>query len=270
MTEPSADHSSMDSLDEARMGLLEHLGELRLRLVHSIIWLIAGFCIAWFWHEELFRFLLVPLEIGAEGLADPTTGEAVDRLDDMHHKDLAEPIFVFLKISVLAGAFIGAPGILYNIWKFIAPGLYQSEKKLAFPFVLLATFFFFLGAAFCYGIVLPYGYNFLLGFSTGVSDPQLMMSEYFTITTKLLFGFGVIFELPVFSMFLSIIGVITHKHLIAFWRYALVLSFLMAALFTPPDIITQAMMAGPLMVLYGLSIIVAWFFSKDDEETEDI
>lgn len=248
----------MESLDEAKMGLLEHLAELRQRLIYSIAWLLVGFIAAWFVHEQLFEWMLIPLQQGADGVSQAQAAQ-------MHHKDLAEPIYVFLKLSLLAGAFLAAPGILYNIWKFIAPGLYDSERKLVWPFVIMGTTFFLLGASFCYFIVLPYGYNFLLTFSEPVSDPQLMMAEYFAITTKLMFGFGVIFELPVFSMFLSILGVITHKTLLHYWRYAIVIAFLMAALLTPPDIITQSMMAGPLVVLYALSIFVAWIFSKDDE-----
>ncbi|MFB6350797.1 MAG: twin-arginine translocase subunit TatC, partial [Bradymonadaceae bacterium] len=239
----------------AKMGLLEHLAELRQRLIYAIAWIIVGFVVAWFFHDQLFQWMLVPLQQGAPEI------EAAQ----MHHKDLAEPIYVFLKLSLLAGAFLAAPGILYNIWKFIAPGLYDSERKLVWPFVIFGTLFFLIGASFCYFIVLPYGYNFLLLFSEQVSDPQLMMAEYFSITTKLMFGFGLIFELPVFSMFLSILGVINHRTLLNYWRYAIVVAFLMAALLTPPDIITQSMMAGPLMVLYGLSILVAWVFWKDEE-----
>lgn len=243
------------------MGILEHLAELRTRIIYSLGWLILGFCIAWIWHEPLFEFLLQPL---IEGAADVEVDASRDALDAMHHKDLTEPIYVFLKVSALGGVFIGAPGILYNVWKFIAPGLYDRERRLAIPFVVAGTVFFFGGAAFCYYIVLPFGYRFLLSF-TAISDPQLMMSEYFSTTTKLLFGFGVIFELPVLSMFLSMLGVITHKTLLQYWRYAIVGAFLMAALLTPPDIITQSMMAGPLLVLYGLSVGVAWFFSSPNE-----
>ncbi len=249
-TDPSAEHGDLDSLDEARMGLLEHLGELRQRVIYALVWLVVGFVVAWFFHEPLFEWMLVPLQQVAE-----------DHAADIHHKDLAEPIYVYLKLSLLAGAFIGAPGILYNVWKFIAPGLYDTEKRLVWPFVIFGTLFFGLGAAFCYYIVLPYGYNFLLEFSQPVSNPELMMAEYFALTTKLMFGFGVIFELPVFSMFLSMLGVITHRTLLEYWRYAFVGAFLMAALLTPPDVITQSMMAGPLVILYGLSIFVAWLFS---------
>jgi len=252
--DPSADQPDMESLDEAKMGLLEHLAELRQRLVYSVICVTVGFVAAWFVHEQLFEWMLVPLQQGAPEL------DAAK----MHHKDLAEPIYVFLKLSLLAGTILAAPGILYNIWKFIAPALYENERRLIWPFVIFGTIFFLLGASFCYFIVLPYGYNFLLEFSQPVSDPTLMMQDYFAITTKLMFGFAVIFELPVFSMFLAIMGVITHRTLLEYWRYAFVASFLLAALLTPPDIITQSMMAGPLALLYGLSIFVAWFFSKDN------
>lgn len=253
-TDPSASSpEELDSLEEAQMGILEHLAELRQRIVYSLIWLAVGFVIAWFWHEPLFEWMMIPLQEGAPNL------EAAK----MHHKDLAEPIYVFLKISLLAGVFIGAPGILYNIWKFIAPGLYESERRLIWPFVGLGTLFFGIGASFCYFIVLPYGYHFLLQFSDPVSDPQLMMAEYFALTTKLMFGFGLIFELPVVSLFLAMLGVITHRTLLDYWRYAIVLAFLMAALLTPPDIITQSMMAGPLVILYALSVFLAWLVTDE-------
>lgn len=251
----------MGAREQARMSILEHLAELRTRIIYSTISFAIGFVICWYWHELLFEFLQQPLIEGADNLQTDVSRDAVDA---MHHKDVTEPIYVFLKVSALGGAFVGAPGIFYNIWKFIAPGLYDSERRLVGPFVVFATLFFFTGAGFCYGVVLPYGYNFLLGF-TDISDPQLMMSEYFATTTKLLFGFGIVFELPVFSAFLAKLGVITHRTLLDYWRYAIVAAFLLAALLTPPDVVTQAMMAGPLVVLYALSVGVAWFFSSDQE-----
>ncbi len=251
-----SDPDQPESLQEARMSIIEHLAALRTRLLYSLVWLGIGFVFSWFFREPLFDFLLEPLRIGAE-----TTELAAD----IHHKDLAEPIFVFLKMCFLTGVFAGAPGIFYNIWKFIAPALYKDEKRIAIPFVVAATVFFFGGGAFCYYVVLPHGYNFLLQFSADISQPELMMQEYFAITTKLLFGFAVIFELPVFSTFLSAIGVITHRTLLRYWRVAVVGAFAMAALFTPPDVITQGMMAGPLVVLYGLSVFSAWLFSRGEE-----
>jgi len=258
---PEGDETEMGAREEARMSILEHLADLRIRIIYSTIWFALGFVVCWMFHEPLFEFLWDPLIAGADQLESEVSRDAVEA---MHHKDVTEPIYVFLKVSALGGGFLAAPGIFYNIWRFIAPGLYPSEKRLVAPFVFFATLFFFAGAAFCYAVVLPYGYRFLLGF-TNVSDPQIMMSEYFSTTTKLLFGFGVIFELPVFSAFLSKIGVITHRTLLEYWRYAVVAAFLLAALLTPPDIVTQAMMGGPLLVLYTLSVGVAWFFTSDDE-----
>ncbi|MFB6263604.1 MAG: twin-arginine translocase subunit TatC [Bradymonadaceae bacterium] len=258
-TDPrAAGGGDIEGLDEARMSIMEHLVELRMRLLYSLIWLVTGALVCWFWVEPLFDFLLVPLR---EGVGQ---AEGIDSAK-MHHKDLAEPIFVFLKTSLLGGVFLASPGILYNVWKFIAPGLYDSERRLAGPFVIAATAFFVLGGAFAYYLALPYAYAVLLDFSRGVSDPTLMMREYFALTTKLLFGFGVVFEMPVISMFLAMLGVITHRTLIRYWRIAMVVSVGLAALFTPPDVITQMMMAGPLLVLYGLSIGVAWIFSSTDE-----
>lgn len=259
-TESGPDPEPGSSQDEARMSILEHLAELRMRIIYSVAWFAGGFALAWLVHEPLFEFLKQPL---IDGVARLSTDVSRDAVDAMHHKDVTEPIYVFLKVSALGGAIVSAPAILYNIWKFIAPGLYDSERRLVGPFVFFGTVFFLLGASFCYAVVLPYGYNFLLGF-TEMSDPQLMMSEYFSTTTKLLFGFGVIFELPVFSAFLSKLGVITHRTLLEYWRYAFVGTFLVAAILTPPDIVTQSMMAGPLLVLYGLSIGVAWWFTTPD------
>jgi len=259
--ETDANSSDLGARERARMSILEHLAELRIRIIYSAISFAIGFVVCWYWHELLFEFLQQPLIEGADRLASDVSRDAVDA---MHHKDVTEPIYVFLKVSALGGVFVGSPGIFYNVWKFIAPGLYESERRLVAPFVLFATLFFFAGASFCYGVVLPYGYHFLLGF-TDISDPQLMMSEYFATTTKLLFGFGVVFELPVFSAFLSKLGVITHRTLLEYWQYAVVAAFLLAAFLTPPDVVTQAMMAGPLVILYVLSVGVAWFFSRPEE-----
>lgn len=262
----SAEYKQMDSLEQARMSIMEHLAELRIRLIYAIAWFLVGCLIAWVFRNQLFAFLTAPLEYAAAAGASP---DVEANAAQIHHKDLAEPFFVFLKIAGLAGAFIASPGILYQVWKFIAPGLYDSERKMVIPFVLLATLFFFGGAAFCFYLVMPYGYSFLLTFSAGVSEPQLMMQEYFQIASKLLIGFGLIFELPVFSMFLSALGVIDHRTLLTYWRVSIVGAFLMAAIFTPPDIMTQAMMAGPLIILYGLSIGVAWLFARRREKQKE-
>ena len=254
----TADEPAVDPYAEARMSVLEHLAELRVRVIRSFVAIAIGFSISWIWVEQIFEFLLIPLQTAA-----PQADFA-----DMHHKDLAEPFFVLLKTAIFSGLFVGLPVIIYQIWSFISPGLYDHEKKMAYPFIFISTVFFVSGSAFCFYLVMPEGYKFLLNFSQGISDPQLMMSEYLTITTKLILGFGVIFQLPVFSMFLSSIGILTHRHLLKFWRYAVVISFIVAAMLTPPDVITQALMAGPMVLLYFISIGVAWYFTWKRERNE--
>jgi sec-independent protein translocase protein TatC len=247
-----------DPYAEARMTVLEHLSELRRRVTYALIACVIGFAISWIFVEVIFDWLMIPLQ----------KASADAQLAEMHHKDLAEPFFVLLKTAIFAGVFLAAPAILYQIWAFIAPGLYDHEKKMAVPFIVLATLFFVGGASFCFFLVMPYGYEFLLDFSSPVSKPELMMNEYLALTTKLLLGFGFIFEMPVFSMFLSGIGVLTHRHLLKFWRYSVVIAFIIAAMLTPPDVVTQTMMAGPLVFLYFVSVGVAWFFTTRREKRE--
>ena len=240
---------------EGQMTLFEHLRELRKRVIYSIIAIFTGFCVCWTWAEDIFRFILVPLEKAAPH-AD---------MSKIHYKDLIEPFFTLVKTALVAGIFLAIPVVLYQIWKFVAPALYQDEKRLAIPFVFLATLFFFGGASFCYLFVMPFGFSFLFKFSQGFSNPMLMMSEHYALAMKLLLAFGAVFELPVISMFLSAMGVITHRTLIDYWRPAIIVSFVVAAILTPPDIGTQIAMAIPLIILYGVSIIVAYFFTKHHE-----
>jgi len=253
MTETPLD--GFDPHAEARMTVLEHLAELRRRVGWALLGVVIGFAFSWAFVEHVFEYLLEPLK---NATADQT-------LSEMHHKDLSEPFFVLLKTAMFSGVFFAAPWILLQIWLFVAPALYDNEKKLAIPFTILAGLFFYGGSAFCFYLVMPLGYEFLLNFSLEVSKPELMMNEYLGLTTKLILGFGFIFELPVFAMFLSGIGVLTHRHLLKFWRYAIVLAFIVAAILTPPDVVTQTMMAIPLCILYFISVGVAWFFTTRRE-----
>lgn len=242
------------------MSIIEHLGELRTRLLYSLIAIAVGCVIGWIWGEQVLTFLKVPLI--ESGMELETT--------DIHHKGLAEPFYVMLKISLLAGVFMASPYVLYQAWKFVAPGLYADEKKVALPFVFVGTIFFFGGAAFCYYGVLPFGYRFLLEFGMNVSKPELMLEEYISLTTKLMFVFGAVFELPVFAMFLSALGVIDHNTLLKYWRGAVVGSFVLGAFLTPADPMTMMLLAVPLVVLYFLSVGVAWIFARRRIEGEDV
>lgn len=238
------------------MTLFEHLAELRRRLIISIIAIVVGAVIAWSFRNELFLVILQPLKDAAPNA----------KMANVHYKDLTEPFFVLLKTSVTAGVFIGLPVILWQIWGFIAPGLYKHERRIAVPFVFLATIFFLIGASFCYFFVMPYGFAFLFAFSDPVSTPNIMMQEHYNFALRLLLAFGVVFEMPVVAMFLSAIGLITHRTLIKYWRYSVIAAFVFAALLTPPDVGTQMAMAVPLVILYGVSILVAWFFTSRREK----
>jgi sec-independent protein translocase protein TatC len=262
---PEKDPPPMDRqevLHEARMSIMEHLVELRTRLIYTIIAVFIGVIVCWFFVDDLFVFLKAPLQMAAPD------GELA--LSNIHHKDLAEPIFAMLKLAVVAGIFATSPFSMYQLWKFISPGLYTREKRLAIPFVLLATGMFFGGAAFCYYLVLPLGFEFLMTFGLEVSsEPQLMMSEYLALTTKLLLVFGAVFELPVLAMFLSAMGVIDHKTLLKHWRAAVIGSFVLGAFLTPADPMTQMLLAIPMCILYFISVGVAFFFAKKREKKDD-
>ena len=253
--------NEVEGLQHAQMSFLEHLGELRQRLIYSIVAVFVAFGACWFFVEELFVFLQQPLIEAAEA-----TGHEASA--NLHYADVTEEFFTMLKTAALAAVFAASPAIFYNIWKFVAPGLYPKEKRAVLPFIFFGTLCFFAGAAFCYYIVIPLGYAFLFDFSD-VSQPVLMINEYFGTTTKLLLAFGIVFQLPVATYFLSAVGVLTHHTLIKQWRIAIVAAFIIAAMLTPPDVITQALLAGPMILLYGISIFIAYLQTRRRARAEE-
>ena len=254
-TDQSADSTEPAGLEDVRMSLMEHLRELRRRVLFSLIAVFIAFGVCWFFVFEIFEFLQQPLIIAAPE----------EHMAALHNQDLAEVFFTLLKTAGLAAVFVASPVVLFQIWKFVAPGLYPNEKRAVIPFIFFGTFFFFLGAAFCYYLVIPLGYRFLFDFSAQLADPVLMIESYFALTIKLLFAFGLVFELPVVTYFLSAIGIITHRTLIKQWRIAVVVAFVVAAVLTPPDVLTQVLLAGPMILLYGVSIGVAWVQTRRRE-----
>ena len=179
--------------------------------------------------------------------------------------------FVALKVSFFAGILIAMPIILWQIWQFIAPGLYDNEKKMVLPFVIGGSVMFMVGVLFAYYIVTPFGFQFLITFGSFLYTPLINIEDYVGFFTKIMFGFGLAFELPVFAYFLALLGLITDKTLINFFKYAIVIIFLIAALLTPPDVLTQLLMAAPLIILYGISILIVRYVNPDksDEDEED-
>lgn len=243
--------SDADADADVRMPLTAHLEELRTRLIRALLAAALGFAIAYQFIEKLFAFLIEPLtKLRPDQAIVIGTG-------------VAEAFFTKLKVAGIAGVFVASPLIFYQIWQFIAPGMYSHEKRLAVPFAVAASAFFTAGAAFCYAFVFPVAFAFFLDEyqSVGIAA-QIRVSEYLSFSSRMLLGFGVTFELPVATFFLARIGMVTHRSLITSWRYAIVVIFVVAAVLTPgPDVASQMMMATPLLVLYILSIGVAYVFA---------
>ncbi|MBU2537283.1 MAG: twin-arginine translocase subunit TatC [Proteobacteria bacterium] len=172
-------------------------------------------------------------------------------------------VFFYLKLSLVAGIFLASPVIFYQLWRFIAPGLYQHEKRVVLPFSMLSSLFFFGGAAFGYFVVFPPAFKFLLGYSNDFLSPMPTVKEYFSLCLRLLIAFGVIFELPIFMVLLAKMGVVSAAFLSKHRKYAILLSFVIAAILTPtPDVINQCLMAVPLIVLYEVSIVAVWLLGR--------
>lgn len=242
---------------EEKMPFTEHLEELRKRLIRVFIALGIGFVACYLFKERLYQFLTIPLNAVL-----PSDGSMI-------FTGLPEAFFTYLKVAFFASIILTSPYTLYQIWRFISPGLYSSEKKYVAPFVIFSTVFFIGGASFAYYLVFPLGFKFFIAFGTDHIKPMLSMKEYLSFSFKLLLAFGVIFELPVFMFFLGRIGLINSKTLITKRKYAILLIFIVAALFTPPDVVTQVLMALPLMCLYEASIWVVKMGEKKTVVTEE-
>lgn len=241
-------------MNDATMPLTEHLQELRQRILRALIAVGVGFGLCYSQADALFGFLTAPL-LGLRGEA----GFDMNLIGT----GVPEAFFTKLKVALFGGFFLAMPVVLYQAWAFVVPGLYESEKRYARPFVVFGTLFFLAGAWFCYALVLPLGYAFFLEqyASIGIA-PEIRISEYLTFTSRLLLAFGATFELPVAAFFLARIGLITHRTLIDYGRYSVVGIFIVSALLTPADVASQILMAAPLLVLYGISIGVAYVVSR--------
>ena len=237
--------------------LKPHLVELRKRLGISVAVLFVAFFACFSMWEPILAWMILPLE------------DVLPAGSEVIFTKVQEPFFTALKVAFFSGFILSLPIIFWQFWLFIAPGLYENEKKLVLPFVTAATMMFLMGASFCYYIVVPLGFDFLINFGTQLFKALPSIGEYVSFFTKLLFGFGLAFELPVITFFFAKLGFVTDKSLISFFRYAIIIIFLVAALLTPPDLLTQFLMAGPLIILYGVSILVARAVNPDLGEDED-
>ncbi len=243
--------------EDAKIPFTAHLEELRNRLIVCFIAVGIGFVVSYGFKEKLFQLLTKPLL------------SVMEKSDKLIFTGLPEAFFTYLKVAFLSGIILAIPVILYQFWMFVAPGLYKKEKKFIIPIVILSSFFFIGGALFGYFIVFPFGFKFFLGFATETIRPLPSIREYLSFASKLLLAFGLVFELPLVITFLARFGLVSADFLKKNRKYALVLFFACAAILTPPDIVTQVMMAFPLMLLYEISILGATVFGKKKPEEDD-
>ena len=243
--------------EQEKIPFTEHLEELRKRLIVCFIAVGVGFVLSYGFKEKLFEILTRPL------IRVMQTG------DKLIFTGLPEAFFTYLKVAFLSGIILAAPVIFYEFWMFVAPGLYDKEKRLMVPIVFLSTVFFVGGSFFGYFIVFPYGFKFFLGFASEIIRPLPSMREYLSFASKLLLAFGLVFELPLIITFLAKLGIVSVSFFKKNRKYALLLFFIGAAILTPPDVVTQVMMALPLILLYEVSIVGARIFGKKNFEEDN-
>ena len=242
--------------DDVHLSLREHLLELRQRLKWAVIWLLLGFCASYYWSQQLFHFLMRPV------FAALPEGEKA-----LHFSSSIEPFMIYLKVGLYAGLFVASPMIFWQIWLFVAPGLYRRERRKIVPFVAAATLFFVSGAVFCYTIILPPAFQFLINSAGPDIKPVLMMDEQLGLVMMLLLAFGIVFELPLILTLLAMIGVVDWKFLSKYRRHAIVVNVIIAAIVTPTgDPFNLALMALPMLLCYELGVLGAWIFGKKDNQ----
>jgi sec-independent protein translocase protein TatC len=236
------------------MSFLEHLEELRVRLIRSLLALVVGFALCWGFRERIFHLLTEPLRTAYPGIKFIYTGPS-------------EALMLYMKMAFFVGIFVAAPFILYQVWAFIAPGLYPHEKAWAVPFIALGSLFFLGGAAFGHTVLFPLTFRFLGEF--GGADMTFMpkVDEYYSFYSWFLLGLGLVFQLPVVIFVLARIGLVTPGFLARQFKYAILASFVVSAVITPtPDMVTQTLLALPMIGLYALGVVVAWAFGKPRRE----
>ncbi len=233
------------------MSFLEHLDELRKRLIYSVISVAAGCAIAFVFISQIFDFIMAPMQ------------HMLPEGNKLIYTAGAEPFMLYLKIGFIAGIFISSPLVLWQVWQFIAPGLYTHEKKFAIPFVFLSTVFFVLGGLFAHYIAFPWTWKFFISFSTAYMVFLPKIDEAFSLYTKMLLGFGVIFEMPTLVFFLARMGVVTAGFLLRYFKYAVLIIFIVAAVISPgTDMMSQVIMAVPMLALYLISVVIAAIVGK--------
>ncbi len=248
----------MNDIDESRAPLLDHLLELRRRLLMSVAALAVTFGICLYFARPIFAFLVQPLLRAGQG--------------KLIYTQIFEAFFVEIKVAFFAAMMLSFPIVANQIWQFVAPGLYRNEKRALLPFILATPVLFLTGASLAYFIAIPVALHFLLGFQGDVGGVQQealpAVGNYLSFVMQFLFGFGLSFLLPVLLMLLERAGIVTRKQLVGARRYAIVGAFAIAAVLTPPDVGSQLLLAVPLVLLYELALIGIWFTEKRRKKEE--
>ncbi len=270
MAEKTDDEAASDSKgpeDDVPMSFFDHLNELRKRLVRSAFGIVAAFVACYVFVDELRTILLIPfydswVSVGLEGAAKLQALSAL------------ETFLTDLRIAVIAAIFVAGPIVFYQLWMFIAPGLYRSERNLVVPFVATSAVMFAGGGVFCYYFVLPVATDFFLQYSLDTAagngaveiTPNFTYASYVQYETRLLLGFGAMFEFPLGVFFLAKAGIITHKTLLRHWKLMTLIFFIGGALLTPPEPVTQVLMAAPMIALFWASVGVAYIVGSEERE----
>jgi sec-independent protein translocase protein TatC len=253
----NADSEDKSAAGVDSMSFMDHFRELRGRLIKIFLSVLLGFILCWVMRGLIIDFLFYPLLAAMRGLNLPEVVIATG---------VPETFLTYMQIALMSGIFVSSPLIFYQVWAFIAPGLYEKEKRHIVPIALVSALFFILGGAFCYFIVFANALPFLMGFGEEYIHNTPRLSEYYEFALHLLLAFGLIFEMPLFVFFLSRLGLVTAPMLKRFRRYFIVIAFVVAAVLTPPDIPSQLCMAVPMLLLYELSIFIAKFCAAKKEE----
>jgi sec-independent protein translocase protein TatC len=234
--------------ESGKMSFLEHLDELRKRLVHIIAYVAVGFLACWFLAKRIYDFLAIPIT------------KALPEGTKLAFTKPTDPFILYMKVAFLAGIFLTLPLILYEVWKFIAPGLYRKEKRYVIPFLTFSMVLFVSGAAFCYYIVLPPTFKILIQLGSSFT-PMILINEYLDMTNMMLLGFGAIFEMPVIAAVLSMFGLVTAGFLLRKFKFALIAIVVLAAIISPTqDAFNLLIWTAPMILLYAISIGVAALF----------
>lgn len=260
---------SASTNEELQMTFWEHLEELRGRILKALVAFAIGAGVAWYFREQVLIWLTTPF-------VNAWKQAITDQRPALHFPAPAALFISYLRLSLLSGFVFALPVIFYQLWAFVAPGLYARERRFAIPFVVSSTLLFLGGGYFGWRFAFPVAFKYLLDFSGSIHnseialdiEPTVMIGDYIDFISRMLLAFGSVFELPVLVFFLSIAGIIDHTHLIKFSRYFVVLAFFIAAIITPPDIMSQFLLAIPLCLLYVLSIGIAWLMRKKKTPTE--